>query len=123
MKFVGFNILKFDLPYLFGRMKVLGIADEKELFKTFFNKFNIDMYQISSIISEETSKYEQLWATNHKKTSEFLKLQIKEGEGIYCSEFYDNNEFDKIINYCSSEFNLEQMFDSFYLHIIGLRNK
>ncbi len=123
IKFVGFNIAKFDLPYLFGRMKVLSIANEKELYKTFFNKFNIDMYQLSSIISEETLKYEQLWATNHKKTSEFLKLQIKEGEGIYCSKFYDNNEFDKIIDYCSSEFNLEQMFDSFYLHVIDLKNK
>ncbi len=81
------------------------------------------MYQLFLIISEETSKYEQLWAMNHKKISEFLKLQIKEGEGIYCSEFYDNNEFDRIINYCSSEFNLEQMFDSFYLHILSLRNK
>lgn len=123
LKFVGFNILKFDLPYLFGRMKVLGIADEKELHKTIFNKFNIDMYQLSSIVSEETLKHEQLWATNHKKVSEFLKLQIKEGEGIYCSEFYDKKEFDKIIDYCFSEFNLEQMFDSFYLHIISLRNK
>jgi len=123
LKFVGFNILKFDLPYLFGRMKVLDIADEKELYKTLFNKFNIDMYQLSSIVSEETLRHEQLWATNHKKTSEFLKLQIKEGEGIDCSIFYDNKEFDKIINYCSSEFNLEQMFDSLYLHILSLRNK
>jgi len=121
MKFVGFNILKFDLPYLFGRMKLLGIANEKELYQMFFNKFNLDMYQLSSLISKETSKYEQLWPVNHKKTSEFLKLQIKEGEGIYCSEFYDKKEFDKILDYCSSEFNLEQMFDSLYIHVLNLR--
>jgi len=121
LKFVGFNIVKFDLPYLFGRMKVLGIAEEREIYRMLFNRFNIDMYQLSSIISEETLRHEQLWAVNHKKTSEFFKIQVKEGEGIKCSEFYDNGDFEKVMNYCSSEFNLEQMLNALYLHILKLR--
>jgi DNA polymerase elongation subunit (family B) len=117
LKFVGFNSSSFDLPYLFGRMKVLSIANEQELHEILFRPFQIDIYQLSSIVSEETEKYEQLWNISQKKVSKFFNLQEKEGEGQDCSRFYDEKDYDKILNYCKSEFNFEKMLECMYLYI------
>lgn len=118
MKIIGFNITKFDLPYLFGRMKTLKIAGEEELHDLLFRPFGVDLFYLSSIISENTKKHEQLWGTNHKEVSRFFKLQEKEGTGAECSKFYDAKEYDKIIKYCTKEFNFEQLLNAFYLHVI-----
>lgn len=115
LKICGFNILKFDIPYLFGRMKTQNIAGEEELYDLLFRPFGTDMMQLSAIISEKTKKHEQLWATNQKEASAFFKLPVKEGTGADVSTFYDKKEFDKIMKYCKEEFNLEQMLGSFYL--------
>ena len=116
-KFIGFNILSFDLPYLFGRMKMHDIADESELHFRLFRPFAVDMYQLTPMISEDTKKFEQLWGINQKKASEFFDLRVKEGRGDELSRFYDRNEFDKIMRYCEAEFNFEQMMNAFYLFI------
>ena len=123
LKFVGFNISTFDLPYLFGRMKVLKIGNEQELYEMLFRPFQIDIYQLSSIISEETKNYEQLWNISQKKMSRFFKLQEKEGEGQDCSGFYDKKDYEKILNYCKSEFNLEILLDCMYLKIKEYRRE
>ncbi|MEK6941513.1 MAG: 3'-5' exonuclease [archaeon] len=117
LKICGFNILKFDIPYLFGRMKTHKIAGEEELYDLLFRPFGTDLMQLSAIISEKTAKHGQLWGTNHKGTSAFFKLQVKEGTGADVSTFYDKKEFGKIMKYCREEFNLEQMLDAFYLHV------
>lgn len=119
LKIIGFNVTKFDLPYLFGRMKMLGIGPEGELYNLLFRPFGVDMLQLSAVISEKTRKYEQLWSLSHKETSSFFNLQEKEGTGLECSRFYDNREYAKIMNYCTQEFNFEQMLDCFYLHALG----
>ncbi len=118
LKIIGFNTTKFDLPYLFGRMSLLKIAPDEELHELLFGPFAVDMFQLSAIISPITKQYEQLWTMNHKETSSFFKLQEKEGTGLGCSRFYDAEEFEKIMKYCTEEFNLEQMLDCFYLHVL-----
>ena len=115
LKICGFNILKFDIPYLFGRMNSQNIAGKEELYDLLFRPFGIDLMQLSAIISEKTKKHGQLWGANHKETSAFFKLQVKEGTGADVSAFYDKKEFGKIMKYCQEEFNLEQMLDAFYL--------
>lgn len=117
LKFYGFNITTFDLPYLFGRMKINNIAGETELYNLFFRTFAIDMYYLSTIISNETIKREQLWGLNQKKVSEFFKLKVKEGTGDMLSQFYNKKEFEKIMKYCTEEFNFEQMLNAFYFYI------
>lgn len=118
-QFIGFNILGFDLPYLFGRMKKYKIATESELHSRLFRPFAIDMYQLTPMISKDTIKRNQLWGINQKKASEFFNLQVKEGRGDELSRFYDKKELDKIMKYCEEEFNLEQMMDAFYLFILN----
>jgi len=118
MRFYGFNILAFDLPYLYGRMNTLGIGDKLELYDILFRSYVMDMYQLSPMISEETKKFKQLWGINQKKVSKFFELKVKEGTGVECSRFYDEGQYDKIIKYCTEEFNFEQMLEAFYLHIL-----
>lgn len=118
VKFCGFNITKFDLPYLFGRMKVNKIADEIKLHNVLFRPFAMDLFYLSSIISDQTIQKEQLWGMNHKEVSSFFNLQVKEGTGDECSRFYDKKDYDKIVKYCIEEFNFEQMLDAFYLYIL-----
>ncbi len=117
LKITGFNILKFDLPYLYGRMKAHKIAPEKELHDLLFRPFGVDLFQISAVLPEKTLEFEQLWGMNHKDVSKKFNLQVKEGTGLDCSRFYDAKEYDKIMKYCTEEFNFEQMMTAFYDHI------
>ncbi len=123
LKIIGFNILSFDLPYLFGRMKILEIADESELYKLLFRSRGIDIYQLSSIISEKTIEYKTLIGISHKKVTKFFNMQTKEGSGLECSRWYDDKQYDKIIKYCTEEFNFEQLLDAFYLYITNKLSK
>ncbi len=118
LKIIGFNITKFDLPFLFGRMSALKIAPESELHDLLFRPFGIDLFQLSPIVSEKTRQHEQLWGINHKDVSGFFKLQQKEATGLDCSRFYDAKQYNKLMEYCTQEFNFEQMLDCFYLHVI-----
>jgi len=123
VKITGFNILKFDLPYLFGRMKLNGIATERELHDLLFRPFGIDLFQMSALLTEKTKKYEQLWGISHKDASTFFGLKAKEGNGLDCSDFYDKKEYDKITKYSAEEFNFEQLLDAFYLYALGKKGK
>jgi len=119
LKISGFNLLKFDLPYLFGRMNTLKLAPEKELHDLLFRPFGIDLFQLTPLISEKTRKHEQLWGINQKDASRHFGLQAKEGSGEDCSRFYDKKDYDSIMKYCSEEFNFELMMGEFYLRVRG----
>ena len=101
LKIIGFNITKFDLPYLFGRMSALQIGAASELHDLLFRPFGIDLFQLSPIVSEKTRQHEQLWGINHKDVCSFFKLQRKEATGLDCSRFYDTGQYDKLMEYCT----------------------
>lgn len=118
----GFNILKFDLPYLFGRMKVHNIAEEKELHDLFFGVHATDILQVGSIISDDSRQKEQLWDISQEVANRFFGLQMKEGVMEQCSRYYDAKDYDKIEDYCRQEFRFEQLLNSFYLYIQNLKH-
>ena len=119
LKMVGFNILKYDLPYLFGRMEQLKIADKRELFYYLFvMPYAIDLYYMTPMVSQKTHEYKQLWGISQKEVNKFFGLAIKEGRGDELSRFYDAKEYDRIMKYCNEEFTFEQLYDSFLMHIL-----
>lgn len=119
LKMVGFNILKYDLPYLFGRMEQLKIADKKELFYYLFvMPYAIDLYYMTPMVSQKTHEYKQLWGIGQKEVNKFFGLQVKEGRGDELSRFYDVKDYDRIMKYCTEEFTFEQLYDSFLMHIL-----
>ncbi len=122
LKIHGFNILKFDLPYIFGRMKVNEIALPDEIHSLLYRPFGTDMMQLASLISNESRAKEQLWGLNQKDVNRFFDIQVKEGSGLDVSKFYDAGEYEKIMEYCSQEFTFEQLLNSFYLYARLLRD-
>jgi hypothetical protein len=122
LKIHGFNILRFDLPYLFGRMKFHEVAGDEEIYSLLYKPFGTDMMQLASLISNESRAKEQLWGLNQKDVNRFFNIQIKEGSGLDVSRFYDNREYDKILEYCNQEFTFEQLLNSFYLYARLLRD-
>jgi len=119
LKMVGFNILKYDVPYLFGRMEQLNIAPKRELFYYLFvMPYAIDLYYMTPMVSQKTREYKQLWGIGQKEVNKFFGLQIKEGRGDELSRFYDAKDYDKILKYCTEEFTFEQLYDSFLMHIL-----
>jgi len=115
MKIHGFNILKFDLPYLFGRMRAHGVADEGELHKILY-RHGTDMMQLAEMLSNETRAKELLWEIDQKELNQFFGLQNREGTGLECSLHYDNKEYDKLEERVLQDFNFEQLMNAFYLY-------
>lgn len=120
LKIHGFNILRFDLPYLFGRMKTHNLADEHELHKILFCTLGTDMMHISSLLSDSNRSKEQLWGLEQSDINRFFGMQKQEGMEIECSKMYDRKEFDKILQHCAEQFKFEQMMNSFYLYAKSL---
>jgi len=114
---VGYNILKFDLPYLFGRMTHHRIAPEQDLYRALFQTWGLDMFQLSPVINEKVPEVERLWGVGQKAANRFFNLQVKEGTGLDCSRYYDAGQYDLIMKYCTEEFTFEQLLDAMYLHI------
>lgn len=115
MKIHGFNILKFDLPYLFGRMMLHGVADERELHMMLY-RHGTDMMHLAGMLSEETRAKEQLWGIDQNDVNRFFGLQSVEGIGLECSLHYDHKEFERLAERITKEFNFEQLLNSFYLY-------
>ncbi len=117
LKVHGFNILKFDLPYLFGRMKHHRLGNEKELHDLLFGQQSTDMMQLSEIISDSTRKKEGLWDIQKHDLNRFFDIQTEEWASEECSRYYDEKKYDNIIDYCKKEFSFEQLLNSFYLYV------
>ena len=115
MKIHGFNILKFDLPYLFGLMRTHGIAAESDLNKLLYRS-GTDMMHLAAVLSDEGRVKEALWGIGQKEVNKFFGLQIVEGTGLECSLHYDNKEYDMLVDRVTREFNFEQLMSSFYLY-------
>lgn len=119
LKFVGFNMLKFDLPYLFGRLDALGIASKAELMDNLFALPRaLDLCYITPLISKKTREQLELRPISQKAANEFFGILVKEGRGDELSRFYDNKQYDKILKYCREEFTFEQLYDALLTHIL-----
>jgi len=117
LKIHGFNILHFDLPYLFGRMRSHKIADEQKIYDILFNTVGFDMMQLGSMLSDKERRREALWGLNEQEVNKFFGIQTVEGTDTDCSRLYDSGKKGEIIEKCLAEFNYEQMLNSFYLYV------
>jgi len=120
LKIHGFNILRFDLPYLFGRMKHHSLADDHELHRLLFCNLGVDMTHISYFLSDADRSKEKLWGVEKQNLDRFFGEQKKEGMEVKCSKLYDKKQFDEILHHCEDQFKFEQLMNSFYLYAKGL---
>ncbi len=111
IKLVGFNNIKFDLPYLFARLLYYKIDSPEELHKNLFQlPHHIDLGQISMITSQRMTKKKEFYNVNHNEVNKFFELKQKVNSGKKLSEYYKNKKFDKIIDYAKEEFNFEMLY-------------
>ena len=120
LKIHGFNILRFDLPYLFGRMKIHSLAEDHELHRILFCNLGVDMTHISYFLSDADRNKEKLWGIDKHNLDKFFNDQKEEGTEIKCSKLYDKKYFDEILQHCADQFKFEQLMNSFYLYAKGL---
>lgn len=111
IKLVGFNHIKFDLPYLFARLLYHKIDSPKNLHKNLFQTpHHIDLEQISMITSQRMYKKKEFYNVNHNEVNKFFEIPLKSESAVKLSEYYRNGEFDKIEKYMKEEFNFEMIY-------------
>ncbi|MDX9797585.1 MAG: hypothetical protein WCY18_07470 [Methanofastidiosum sp.] len=116
LKILGFNNLKFDMTFLFGRLIQLNIAPVDEIYDVFYRKPHyIDLGQLSQIISNH--RFKDILNISQKKANEFFELPIKSGSGKEVTKYYLNSEYDKIVNYVKEEFSFELLYINLRRHI------
>lgn len=116
LKILGFNNLKFDITYLFGRLVVNKIAPVYKIYDILYRKPHyIDLGQLSQIISNH--RFKDILNIGQKQANKFFGLPIKKGSGKDVTKFYLNSEYDKIIDYIKQEFSFELLYINLRRHI------
>ena len=111
IKFVGFNLIKFDLPYLFARLKYYEIDKEENIHKILFQKpHHIDLGQVSMITSSRMKKRKEFYNVGRREINKFFNIPIKTEDGRKLSEYYRNKQFKKIIDYIKKESKFELLY-------------
>lgn len=116
IKLVGFNHLKFDLTYLFGRFIMNEVADPEEIYTLLYKKPHcIDLAQISQIISNHKSK--EIMNVGQKVVNRFFGIPVRSGSGLDYTKYYENKEYDKYEKTVYDEFSFEKLYINLREHL------
>jgi len=97
-RIIGYNTLKFDIPFIICRCIFHKILYYSELYRIFYRDcWHIDLLQI---FMSRNNFYYQKW-NNILKAYGFPATK---GSGSDVPEWYMNQEYDKILTYVDSEF-------------------
>ncbi len=122
IKLVGFNLIKFDLPYLLFRIVHYKIDEPKNIYEILFTRpHHIDLAQIGMTTSQRMKIRKEFYNVNQKEINKFFGLPVKEGSGVMLSSYYRNGEYDKITNYIKQEFQFEKLYVLLRRHLHSKR--
>jgi len=108
--YVGFNILGFDIPFMFCRMQHHGILtsagfhDPKWLFRRLF-QFSVDLLQVHLPLNDFESR-----GLSHNALCCAYGLPTKRVQGDVLATFYYKEEYQKIEDYIQREFVYPKIF-------------
>lgn len=118
IKIVGFNHIKFDLPYLFARLAHYEVDEKENIHKILFQSpHHIDLGQVSMITSSRMKKRKEFYNVGQREVNKFFNIPIKTEDGKKLSEYYCNKQFKKIIDYIKKEFKFELLYINLRRHI------
>lgn len=124
LKLLGFNIQKFDIPYLFGRMMVKEIDLPKNLSNVFYKRVHvIDLGQLAMILSKKMQEKKEIFNVSFNEVSISLGMPSKTGNGLAVSKWYRDQEYDKIVKYIRQEFQFDKMYLTLRDYILGAFTK
>lgn len=118
-RFAGYNILKFDVPFLAQRMQTLGVLNQGSWRRLYENLNWFDMYQF---LGDEFGKFRE-WklGLTKKKPGEITNADIP--------ALYANKEYGKILGYIRDEMEgMEEVYgelqkEPFYQELMKLRSE
>jgi len=108
---IGFNITTFDWPFLFYRCRKLELEngysghDPLWLYK-YFHRPNIQDILSIHLPLNNFSRY----GLNHNAIAMAYDLPTKKERGIVNTDYYYNEEYDKILKYTEDEFIYPQLY-------------
>jgi len=118
LKIVGFNQIKFDIPYLFARMQLNSINVSEELFDILYRRPHyIDLCQISMIVSEKMAEKKEFYNVNQEEANKFFEIPFKKSKGTIVTECYLVRNYEGIIDYIKQEFTFERLYINLRRHI------
>ncbi|MDM7274695.1 MAG: ribonuclease H-like domain-containing protein [Thermoprotei archaeon] len=99
LELVGFNILRFDIPFIISRAYRHGLGGLEDLYYTLLRDiFAIDLLQC--LLPYNNFRYAGLSALNIALR---LSMPFSEYRSEEIAEFYDNKEYDKIVSHVKSD--------------------
>jgi len=106
LRIIGHNILGFDLFFLYNRMRIHNIEDEKWLYQWIMNKPEvIDFLQLHLPLNELQTK-----GLKHDVLANAYGFLVKETLGSGEIPHYFSEEYDKIVEYSEREFIYPQLY-------------
>lgn len=112
LNIIGFNIVNFDLPFLYQRSNQLKIEnsfnghDQLWLYKYFHGPTIHDILQLHLPLNN-WSRY----GLNHNAIAKAYDLPTKDQRGDVNTEYYYNKEYDRILKYTEDEFIYPQLYE------------
>lgn len=99
-KMVGVGISHFDIPFIYERMKKLGIDDEYWLYKNYIQSlFQVDLIQTHLHLNDFEGK-----GVGHNNICSAYGFKPKLNHGSIMAELYYNKKHQEILNYIEQEF-------------------
>lgn len=99
-KFVGHNILDFDLKFIYHRSIILGVKPTRSI--------SFARYVVNGQVYDTIQEWSK-WSFSDKKSLEHLALAMdipspkEEIDGTMVADFYKDGKIDEICNYCMKD--------------------
>jgi len=122
IKLVGFNHIKFDIPYLSARIDTHQIDGKQNIHNTLYVKpHHIDLGQLAMTSSQRMKFKKEFYNVSIIEVCNFFGIPPKKESAKKVSEYYQQAEYQKILDYIDSEFNFEKLYISLRRHFHSKR--
>ena len=87
----------------------MNIASSDEIFDVLYRRAHwIDLMQIAIVINP--NRFHEFLNPNQKTINKLLDIPVKKGTGTDVTKFYNNQDYDKIMEYTNEEFSFEELY-------------
>ncbi len=117
---VGFNILRYDIPFLIQKGIEYGIGTPADLMKLWHNTFTIDYFQATLPFHGMKFKNLNIEYLVIKAKDKGVKVPEPYGSGSNVKEWYENREYESIIRHLESDLKIIRVIDLNYQLVYGL---
>jgi len=116
---VGFNILRLDIPLLVEKGFEHGAGSIAELNKLWHDTFTIDYLQASLPLNEMRSKGLSLRYLAERARRAGVEVPEVYGSGEDVKKWYENREYDKIIEHLKTDLKITRIVDLNYKRVLN----